>query len=136
MNNLQYERNAICRFEYKYGLIWSDEWILSKLHIEIKKHLYTNIYRTYLITDEKPNFKGIKFEECEEEWFALKKEAPDWPGFHESRIAPELQSTYDELLNRSIIPAEFDPNVVCKICNKPLRTINAKQCFECGADWH
>jgi hypothetical protein len=24
----------------------------------------------------------------------------------------------------------------CPECGKPLRTSRAKQCFECGADWH
>jgi hypothetical protein len=24
----------------------------------------------------------------------------------------------------------------CPYCGKPLRTNEAKQCFECGADWH
>jgi hypothetical protein len=28
------------------------------------------------------------------------------------------------------------PNAVCPYCNKPLKTANSKQCFECGADWH
>jgi hypothetical protein len=30
-------------------------------------------------------------------------------------------------------PGEFTP---CPHCGKPLRTSKARQCFECGADWH
>jgi hypothetical protein len=31
---------------------------------------------------------------------------------------------------------QFEPVAYCPHCAKPLRTVKAKQCFECGADWH
>jgi len=30
----------------------------------------------------------------------------------------------------------FRENAPCPYCGKPLPTISAKQCFECGTDWH
>ncbi len=31
---------------------------------------------------------------------------------------------------------EWASNNHCPICDKPLRSNEAQQCFECGADWH
>ncbi|MCE9530851.1 MAG: hypothetical protein K8T89_06975 [Planctomycetes bacterium] len=30
----------------------------------------------------------------------------------------------------------FDENTPCPNCGRPLRSSQAKQCFNCGADWH
>jgi SMI1 / KNR4 family (SUKH-1) len=30
----------------------------------------------------------------------------------------------------------YDANMPCPHCGRPLRSNRAKQCFECGADWH
>jgi len=41
--------------------------------------------------------------------------------------------------NREIRPEfkkSYDGNIPCANCGKPLRSNQAKQCFECGADWH
>ena len=34
------------------------------------------------------------------------------------------------------VPPPPPPTPPCPACGKPLRTARARQCFECGADWH
>ncbi len=42
----------------------------------------------------------------------------------------------DLILDTSLTPRPRRRTIPCPHCSKPLRTELAKQCFECGADWH
>jgi hypothetical protein len=51
----------------------------------------------------------------------------------------EMQALVDRCLNRparkKISPVP-EPEIPCPFCGKPLRSAQAQQCFDCGADWH
>ncbi len=37
---------------------------------------------------------------------------------------------------QTVLPSVRNVGMPCPYCSKPLRTDQAKQCFECARDWH
>ena len=51
----------------------------------------------------------------------------DGEGFYEGK---------DLVVDLGNVPRRMTKGPPCPKCAKPLRTVRARQCFECGADWH
>jgi hypothetical protein len=58
-----------------------------------------------------------------------------------SRIENGIEISEEELAHQQQVrnpdrPSITRDTVPCPHCGKPLRTAKARQCFECGVDWH
>jgi len=67
-------------------------------------------------------------------WMHARQIIPDWPGFR--RL--DLRQLPDE--QKGMLPIKLQKTAGltahCPFCNADLRTHLARQCLECGADWH